>query len=261
MLEALRISADIPPPLTDSNSVKVDDPDKAAEAPKLIELLQVSFTKAYAAHFTIFARHFLSVHIKRLFRRPVNYWVDLRYVEPLPTRVFVLDRPTLWTAGALGLLSAIFFLVAWLSSQHFLWLSVAVPLLCAALLAALVLAQRSKYRIVFCSRYGRIPWFELLVTKPKRRSVDAFLEALNAAVRDGRQQQRDTREERLGAELREHRRLKDGGILSETVYKTVKARLLKQHAGTAPATVAPVKTITGMQPANSEPIGPSTPRD
>ena len=193
MLEALRISADIPPPQPGSNRVNVDGPDKAAEAPKLIELLQVSFTKAYAAHFTIFAGHFISVHIKRLFKRPVNYWVDLRYVEPVPTRVLVLDRPALWAAGALGLLSTVFFLIAWLSSQHLLWLSVAAPLLCAALLATLVLAQRSKYRIVFCSRYGRIPWFELLVTKPKRRSVDAFIEALNTAVRDGRQQQRDNR--------------------------------------------------------------------
>jgi hypothetical protein len=231
MLEALRISADIPPPVPGSSRDSVDNPEQAGEAPTLTELLQVSFVKAYAAHFTIFSGHFLSIHIKRLFRRPVNYWVDLRYVEPMPERVFAVDRPALWVTATLGLLSAIFFLVAWLSGNPFFWLSVAVPLLCATLIAALILAQRSKYRIVFCSRYGRIPWFELLVAKPRRRTVDAFIEALTNAVREGRSQPGDTREERLGAELREHRRLRDGGILSEAVYRSVKARLLKQHAG------------------------------
>ena len=264
MIEALRISAEIPPPLPEADRGKADKPDEEATAPKLIELLQVSFTKAYAAHFTIFGGHFLSVHIKRLFRRPLNYWVDLRHVEPMPMRVFELDRPALWATGVLGLLSANFFLVAWLSNRHLLWLAVAVPLLCAALLAALILAQRSKNRIVFCSRYGHIPWFELLVSKPKRRAVDSFIEALNTAIRDGRQHHRINREGKLGAELREHRRLKDSKILPETTYKAVKARLLKQHAGTGLAAVAaeiPSPQSSGQPTGELAASGVPAPRD
>jgi hypothetical protein len=229
MLEALRISADIPPPLPESNRGGVEDRMKAAEESKLIELLQVSFTKAYAAHFTIFNGHFLSIHIKRLFRRPVNYWVDLRYVEPMPTRIFAIDRPSLWTAAALSLLSIILFLVAWLSDKSLFWLSIAAPMVCATVIAALILAQRSKRRIVFYSRYGRIPWFELLVAKPGRRAVEAFIETLTSAIHKAGNDRDHGEGGRLGAELREQRRLREGGILSEQVYKTVKARLLKQH--------------------------------
>lgn len=229
MIEALRITGDIPPPPPESSRGNVDDPEKAAEAPGLIELLQVSFTKAYAAHFTLFGGHFVSIHIKRLFRRPVNYWIDLRYVESTPMRVFTLDRPALWVATGLGVLSIIFFLVAWLSHQPLFWLSIAAPLLCGAVLAALVLAQRSKDRIVFCSRYARIPWFELLVTKPKRHAVDEYVKALTGVVHGVGNRRGDNYQERLGAELREHRRLRENGVLSEVVYNSAKERLLGQH--------------------------------
>ena len=229
MIEALRIAGDAPSPPPESSRGNVDDPEKAAETPGLIELLQVSFTKAYAAHFTIFGGHYVSIHIKRLFRRPVNYWIDLRYVESMPMRIFSLDRPALWVAVGLGVVSMIFFLVAWLSNQPLFWLSVAVPLVCGALLAALVLAQRSKNRIVFCSRYARLPWFELMVTKPKRRAVDEFIKALTGVIHGMGNRRGDSQQERLGAELREHRRLREDGILSEAVYNSAKARLLGQH--------------------------------
>ena len=228
MLEALRISADVPP-LPESERGNAAERDEAAEEPKLIELLQVSFTKAYAAHFTIFGGHFMSVNIKRLFRQPLNYWIDLRYVEPIPLRNFTVDRPALWVSATLGVLSAIFFLIAWLSDKPFLWLAIAVPLVCGALIAALILAQRSKYRIVFCSRHGRIPWFEFLITKPRRRTVESFIKVLTSAILKFGNSRGDNPEGRLGAELREHRRLMDGGVLSEHVYNSVKSRLLRQH--------------------------------
>ena len=229
MLEALRISADIPPPPAESDRGNSAARENAPRDAKPIELLQVSLTKAFAAHFTIFSGHFISVHIKRPLKRPVNYWVDLRYVEPMPMRVFTIARPALWVSAALALLSAVFFLVAWLSEDPFLWLTVAVPLICGALIAALILAQRSKSRIVFCSRYGRVPWFELLVAKPRRQAVDAFVEAITRAILKESNNRSDGTEGKLGAELREHRRLMDDGILSAHAYNAVKATLLRQH--------------------------------
>ena len=226
--EALRISAEVPP-LPDLEPGKAAERDEAAEEPKLIELLQISFTKAYAAHFTIFGGHFMSVNISRLFRRPLNYWIDLRYVDPMPARTFDVDHPTLWVSATLGLLSVISLMIAWLSDYTFLWLSIAVPLVCGAVISALIMAQRSKYRTVFCSRYGRIPWFEFLIAKPRRRAVDDFIKVLTSAILKFSNSRGDNPEGRLGAELREHRRLMDRGVLSEQLYNSVKTRLLKQH--------------------------------
>lgn len=226
MPEALRITSDLYSSTPDADGNHGD-----AKEPKLIELLQVSLIKAYAAHFSIINEHFVSVHVKRLFRRPVNYWVDLRYVDPMPARVFALDRPALWMTATLALLSASIFLVAWLSAQPLEWLTIAAPLLCAAMIAALLLALRSKKRIVFCSRYGRVPWFELLASKPGRGTVDKFVKTLTSTITEAKNKRSDGGEGKLGAELREHRRLQEGGILSERVYKSVKSRLLKQHGG------------------------------
>lgn len=231
MLEALRITSDLVSPQPDSNHGQGDAPADITEEPKLIELLQISLTKAYAVHFSLLNEHFISVHIKRLFRRPVNYWVDLRYVDPMPVRQFEIDRPVLWVTATLALLSAIFFLVAWLSANPTIWLTIAMPLISAALIAALVMAQRSKNRIVFCSRYGRVPWFELLAAKPGRATVNEFVKTLTGAVIKANNHRSDGNEGKLGAELREHRRLREGGVLSEHDYKAVKSRLLKQHGG------------------------------
>lgn len=174
------------PPRLDSVEINplrlIPLPAFGAEDSKLIELLQVSFTKAYAAHFTIFGGHFTSIHTKHLFRRPVNYWVDLRYVEPMPMRAFTIDRPALWTTAALMLISAIFFLIAWLSDKTLFWLTVTAPLACMAVIAGLILAQRSRHRVVFCSRYGRTPWFELQIGKPRRRKVDEFIKTLTGFI-------------------------------------------------------------------------------
>ena len=234
MIEALRISSDIPTLRPESEGGNILDLDTSAGQPKLVELLQVSFIKAYAAHFTIFDERFISIHIKRLFRRPVNYCVDLKCVQPMPVRVTTLDRPSMWVTATLALLSAVFFLVAWLSVSPLLWLTVAAPLFCGALIAALIMAQRSKNRVQFCSRYGHIPWFELLVDKPRRRAVDAFIETITSTITKAKNNPGDNRhdgnEGKLGAELREHRRLREGGIISERDYNSVKTRLLKQHS-------------------------------
>lgn len=236
MLEALRISADVPPLVTEKSRIDVDGLEETVTAPTLTELSQVSFIKAYAAHFTIYDGHFMSIYIKRLFRKPVNYWIDLIHLEQTPIRIFKMDRPILWVTLALGLLSAIFFLIAWASANSLFWLSLAVPTVCSALITSLILAQRSKNRIVYCSRYGRVPWCEFLVAKPNRRTLAAFTKVLSNAILETRNHQKDNRQKRLGAELREHRRLREDGVLSENSYRAVKARLLKKHTGTGGAT-------------------------
>jgi hypothetical protein len=227
VIEALRISAETTP-LPKIVRGYADEAEKAAEAPQLIELLQVSFAKAYATHFAIHGGHFISIHTKRLFKKPLNYCVDLRCVEPMPMRVFEIDRPALWVSVALAVLSAILFLFAWLSDNHLFWLTVAVPLVCIALISALITIQRSKRRIAFYSRYGRIPWFEILADKPRRRTVDAYIDTLTSTIHKATNSKGGVQGGKLAAELREHRRLMEGGILSENVYNAVKARLLKQ---------------------------------
>jgi len=195
----------------------------------LIELSQVSFLKAYTAHFTLFDGHFVSVYTKNLFTKPKKYWIDLTYLEASPQRIFKIDRPALYATGALGLTSMIFLLITSLSAQPLYWLPVLISLICSTLIAFCVLIYRSKDRYVYYSRYGRINWMEFLINKPNRRSFKEFIEVLTNAIQAASANQSSKHEERLGAELREHRRLKDKGILSSQVYEAIKKQFLGQH--------------------------------
>jgi hypothetical protein len=228
MFGALQISTEATS-LPQTSQGYADEAEEAARATQPTEILQVSFAKAYVAHFAIYGGHFISIHIKRPFSKPVNYYVDLRYVEPMPIRIFEIDRPALWVSAGLALLSSILFLVVWLSDKHLFWLTIAIPMACTAIVAALIAIQRSKYRIVFLSRYGRIPWFEMLADKPRRRTVDAYIHTLTSTIHKANITIGNVRGGRLGAELREHRRLMERGILSEDIYNAVKARILKEH--------------------------------
>lgn len=195
----------------------------------LIELSQVSLLKSYSAHFTLFDGHFVSVYIKTAFSKPKKYWIDLAFLEPAPRRVFKIDRLFFYITGAFSVTAALFMLINTFLDEPWKFLPVNIALICGALISFLLLIYRSKDRLVFFTRYGRINWLEFLINKPSRGAYKEFIDKLisvNHAV-SGRQSQRH--EQRLSAELHEHRRLRDAGVLPPEVYEDVKRRFLGQH--------------------------------
>ena len=196
---------------------------------QLFELSQVSLLKSYSAHFTLFDGHFVSVYIKTTFSKPKKYWIDLAYLEPGPRRVFKVDRLFFYITAIFSVAAAVFMLINTFLDEPWRFLPVNIGLICGALISFLLLIYRSKDRLVFFTRYGRINWLEFLINKPNRGAYKEFIEKLisvNHAV-SGRQSPRH--EQRLSAELHEHRRLRDAGVLPPKVYEDVKRRFLGQH--------------------------------
>ena len=196
---------------------------------QLFELSQVSLLKSYSAHFTLFDGHFVSVYIKTTFSKPKKYWIDLAYLEPGPRRVFKVDRLFFYITAIFSVAAAVFMLINTFLDEPWRFLPVNIGLICGALISFLLLIYRSKDRLVFFTRYGRINWLEFLINKPNRGAYKEFIEKLisvNHAV-SGRQSPRHA--QRLSAELHEHRRLRDAGVLPPKVYEDVKRRFLGQH--------------------------------
>jgi len=204
---------------------------KENEAPysRLLELSQVSLLKSYSAHFTLFDGHFVSVNIKTAFSRPKKYWINLAYLEPTPRRVFKIDRLFFYITGILSVSTVVFMLINAFLDDPWRLMPVNIVLISSALISFLLLIYRSKDRIVLFSRYGRINWLEFLINKPNRRAYKEFIEKLVSVSHAVSSHQSPRHEQRLGAELHEHRRLRDEGILPSHVYENVKQRFLGQH--------------------------------
>jgi len=204
--------------------------ENAVPQTRLVELSQFSLLKSYCVHYTLFDGHFLSVYSKTVFSKPKNYWLDLAYLEPTPRRILTVDGPALYATGILSLAAVVLILINGFYGEPWTLLPITVATVCSASIALLVLIYRSKDRVVFFSRYGRVNWLEFLINKPNQRACKDFIEMIASASHAVSSHQSSRHEQRLGAELREHRRLRDEGILPSKVYEDVKGRLLGQHA-------------------------------
>jgi len=203
--------------------------DRSVPRTKLIELSQVSLLKSQNMHFTIFDDHFLSIYIKTIFSKPKTYRIDLAYLEPEPRRILTIDKPSLYAAGVLSLAALLSISIHTFFYPSLTLLLVAVALTCGALVALIMLVYRSKDRLVFYSRYGRINWLELLINNPGQRDFKDFTATLVSTIHEFSRHQSSRHEQRLAAELREQRRLRDESVLSPEVYENVKHRFFSQH--------------------------------
>ena len=105
---------------------------------------------------------------------------------------------------------------------------VVAALLTGAFISLGLLFYRFSDCIVFCSQHGRWPLLTLLNHNPTPEQLQHFVDGLSDRIRQARVHWPD-RQQLLSAELREHRRLKDEGILSAEKYDAVKRRILSKH--------------------------------
>jgi hypothetical protein len=199
---------------------------------KLIELSQVSYMKGYTAHLTIFDERFLSIYIKEAWKKPKHYLLNLTYLEATPVRMLKIDKPSLFITGILACISTILSYIIWNSGSPPLqhpWLPIATPVISATVISLALFIFRSRYRLVYRSRLAQVCWLELLMNSPNRKGLKAFIETLSKHIQEAGKYQSDKHQKRLAAELNEHRRLNDEGILNDKDYQKIRAQLLGQH--------------------------------
>lgn len=202
-----------------------------------LKLAQAATTKGYTAQLAIFNDIYLSVHTKRLRAKPHRYWLHLAFLDPTSRRERRLAWRWLLAALGLGGTGA-----ALLGAGHGastpqsgpIPLPAALGCIAAAVVCTAVTMYRSYDKLVFRSRHGAMPLIEMLNNHPDRRTFAAFLEELKRRIEAARREYGPSQRELLSAELREHRRLRDEGVLSAEDYEAVKARILSCHSPNGP---------------------------
>ena len=181
----------------------------------------------------LFDFYYLSVQIDRLGRPVSKYVVDLRFADPrFRVACHIAGR---WMS-AFAVLAALAVAIAWhigASSaawwQHE-WLPVLGALVALAACAGLVSLYRTTKTLALFSVNGQARLLELTGGVGTFRAIGRFTRTLAAHVKLSIARRRTTRGAHLRDEMREHLRLKEAGVLSETEYEMSKRRILAKHA-------------------------------
>jgi hypothetical protein len=202
------------------------EPGQPAEPAEVTATLeQVNWMRRCHSQFTLFNNHRLEVKMHGVLQNPRDYSIDIGILDPHPKRMRKIAWHYLLIFSALAA-------AAWF--QAFVNLTTDSTLLSVVLGASAGLSlvpavYRSHDRLVFYSRYGRVPLLVLFNRLPDRTTFDEFTDVLAKQIKDARGQYLCLNET-LSEELKAHRRLREEGVISSRRYDIVKQRILAQHS-------------------------------
>jgi hypothetical protein len=198
----------------------------------LIELFQVSHFRSHSTHLTIFDGRFLSVHTKKPLHKSERYWLDLAYLDPTPHLLALVDNRSLYVAVALSAVTLILLLASAVAPHPWYtqaWASVMILMLASSIIAFFVFFQRSRNLVRFHSRSGDVVLLEMFSHMPSRGEFREFMRALIQHIQAAHKAEGAKPHQRLGAELCEHRRLKDAGVLTQDAYDQAREKILRRY--------------------------------
>lgn len=192
------------------------------------EFTQESTIKGIKRSFVIFNDKQLLQSLKSFRNKEGKpYRINLRYVSPEPVR----DRRYAWRLlAATGICLTLMVLLACV--WHFTrfnsyYLLVAASLFAAASMIALLLFFHNSHdTFIYTSLAAGVPLIELDNRKPSLREFDAFLHKLEQYIRKAHECG-VSRQQLLAGELRDIRRLKDDGMLSEETYEHARTQIFR----------------------------------
>jgi hypothetical protein len=185
-------------------------------------------TPRFERRLVIFDRSYLGVHSDSRTSPPQKYWLRMAFLDPRPTP---LASPAWWHISCGLALAGTVMLMAGMSGIEpaQAWTAGGLATGVAGIASAVYTWCRSRDRLVFYTRHGRVPVAQLLRTRPDRQSAGQFLAMLQQAIERAAAERQGPRAQFLRDEMREHRRLLDEGVLPREAYEAAQARILGAH--------------------------------
>lgn len=208
-----------------------DEPDTASRTLER-RFAQASESKGFRAAYEIFNGHYIEIRTRDLRSKPRRYTLDLAFLDPDPLRRRIVAWRWLGVALALLVAAALPVVYVHYSPNTELtapWIALVILSGAGSAVVMLWALHRSCDKLLFHSQHGRAPLVEFLNDKPARHEFREFVQDLIHRIRQAREQRYPSSRALLAAELREHRRLKDEGVLGADEYEAVKARILQYH--------------------------------
>lgn len=222
-----------PPPGTATEHVFIGseeisaDPAAAARTPRAAAVLRNPVRRS-GAELTLFDEGYLKVTALRKGEAGVPFFLDLRFVDPVPN----IDRviAVRWLAAALGF-AATAALAAFLPRFDALQVAAWWVLGAAAVAAVATLyvgVYRSHETTEFCTLHGRAPVLRFVANLGSIRRFRAFVPRLCHAIEEAAERIGTDTAAYLRAEMREHYRLRGDGVLDNDACAAGTGRILAQ---------------------------------
>jgi hypothetical protein len=196
------------------------------------ELLQAAKWREQHKLLRIFDNKFLNIN-EKISKKTVSYNIHLWLLNANPIRKRYFQVKFLFIASVLFGLGALVYYLMQLGIKGFgsPYLT-AIPILLVTAGAMMVVYAMKQYKhvLIFYSDHGRIPLVELFYNSPEKASFNHFAGELINGIQSAKAKNNYNEQQILAAELSEHRRLKDEGILSDAVYEKVKTNILTYHS-------------------------------
>ena len=203
------------------------DPAIAARTPREAVLLRNPIRHT-AAELTLFDEGYLKVIALAKGNADVPFFLDLRFVDPVPKieRVIAVR----WLSAALGG-GALMALAAFLLRFDALYAVAGWALGIAALATAVTLyvgIYSSHEKIEFCTLHGRAAVLQLVANLGSMKKFRAFVPMLCRAIEEAAERIGADTAAFLRAEMREHYRLRGDGVLDNDECARGTGRILAQ---------------------------------
>jgi hypothetical protein len=177
---------------------------------------------------TLYAEGVLAIAALRKGRPAKPRFLDLRYLDPVPTIERVIAVRCLYTTLGCGVTAA---LAAFLLRFDALYTAASGVLAAAALIgpAALWLAIRWSHETAgFCTLHGRVTVLRLVAQLGTIRKLRSFVPTLSGAIEEAAESIGSDTAAYLRAEMREHYRLRGDGVLDNDDCAAGTGRILAQ---------------------------------
>ncbi len=206
-----------------------DDTD-STEVPTVVgkELTLSNRVRGLHTEFTFFDEGFLRVRESRRTKPGKDYMLELRFLNPSPTIIRRFVNESFWAALGMGGAAVICWLLTNFTSLDTYTFPASIVFSTGALFALLLGIYQSGEKILFCTASGNIPVLMLLTNLGCFRRSRAVVPDISNAI--GKAIERNTLEEEpyLRAEMQDHYRLRNEGVISPKACDTGTSRILSR---------------------------------
>jgi hypothetical protein len=175
--------------------------------------------------------HYLQVHSQRPRKESKKYSIDLRYLNSQPVRTRRIAWAW-WSMSAALLLSTGGALWLGFSSAAF-FASSGFIIACITTLATIgtvfLAVRHTTESLNFTSVHGGASLVHVIGGVGSTKAGKAFFVAMIKEIAAAKSARPQSKQQLLRDEMREHHRLRELGVLSETDYEASKARILRAH--------------------------------
>jgi hypothetical protein len=163
---------------------------------------------------TVFEEGYAEIKQRAARSSGAPFRLDLRYLDPIPSITRVVATRAWWTAAGCAVAALGAFALAYFTPLGALALSFGLGAAAAASVATAIALHRSQETIEFFTLHGRARVLVLVANFGAIKPFRAFLPELSHAIEEAAEEMIGDTSAFLRAEMREHYRLRGGGVLS-----------------------------------------------